>query len=219
MWNKSKKMGYEDILKKIRTTEKQKFVPVFSDIIGDSNDKGKLADFLLLNQQTVDDYRMGKSTSLLSNEMEYLNDLKRLYRDEAHYHNMWLTMMGLLEIKILQHHCLASPRIAYSLQIQKSGDKKFNYIVLRFQFYSVLQGKKEIRIYFNKIEDYPKYKTLDELKKDKSFILESEKVVREEMRKEIEKDHVTFEQFKDNFQEVEKNRGKYVRDTRVWGKK
>jgi hypothetical protein len=128
------------LCEKIKTKEVQKLVPVFSDLTGsDSGDKGKLTDFLLLNQQLVDQYKMGKQSLLFPKELEYLNDLKRLYRDESHYNNMWLTMMGLLEIKILQIHCLVSPRIAYSIQEQKSGDKKFKYIVLRFPFYKVLQ--------------------------------------------------------------------------------
>jgi hypothetical protein len=49
--------------------------------------------------------------------------------------------------------------VAISTQAQKSGDNTYNYILLRSPFMDAITGKKEIRIYFNKLEDYPSFKT------------------------------------------------------------
>lgn len=212
-------MAYKDLIQKLKNNEKQKFVPVFSDIMGETSDRGKLAEFISLNERLITEHRLSSKAGQFHKEIEALREYKRLYNSEAGINNLWLTIMGLLEIKILQIHCLISPKIAYSIQEQKSGEKKFKYILLRTPFYGVIEGKKELRIYFNKLEDYPKFKTIDDLKKDKQFIIESENAVQIEIRKEIAKDDITIQQFKDNFQEAEKERERLQLDRKTWEEK
>ena len=208
-------MAYKDIIKKLKISDKQKLTPVFSDLVGETSDRGKLAEFIALNERLLTEHRLSNNYSKFSKEIETLRDFRRLYNHEVAINNSWLTMMGLLEIKMLQTHCLLSPKIAYSVQEQKSGDKKFKYILLRTPFYTVLGGKKELRLYFNKLEDYPKFKTINDLKKDNQFLLDSEDAVREFIKKEMENDEVTIEQFRNNFAEAERERSRLLLDRKT----
>jgi hypothetical protein len=59
-----------------------------------------------------------------------------------------------------------------------------------------------LRVYHNKLEDYPQYSTIEELKEDKSFILSAKKVVQEVMLKQIDETEITLDFIKNLFEEL-----------------
>ena len=178
-------MSYRSLIgndsKKQETPSKQ--VTVFSNIVGENVGEGLLNDFKV--GQGLNDLiklKENKNSDVKTN----LIDCASIYLKESRKNYAWLTAMGLLERKILQYKCYENPSIAYSTHLRKSGDNKNRYIFLRCPFYDLYKGKFELRVYHNKLEDYPQYSTIEELKEDKSFVLSAKKVVQEVMLKQID---------------------------------
>ena len=57
-------------------------------------------------------------------------------------------------------------------------------------------------MYHNKLEDYPQYSTIEDLKEDKSFILSAKKVVQDVMLKQIDETEITLDFIKNLFEEL-----------------
>ena len=112
--------------------------------------------------------------------------------------------MGLVERKILQLRCYKNPTLAFSIQEQKSGENTFSYIVIRALFIDLYSGKKEIRRYFNKLEDYPKFNSLEELKTDKTFLNDALVEIKSVMADMIKNEGITIEYLESELKKLER---------------
>jgi len=194
-------MSYRSLLgnKSKKQESQSKQVTVFSNIVGENVGEGLLSDFK--SSQGLNDLiklKENKNSVVKSN----LIDCASIYLKESRKNYGWLTAMGLLERKILQYKCYENPSIAYSTHIRKSGDNNNRYIFLRCPFYDLYKGKFELRVYHNKLEDYPQYSTIEDLKEDKSFILSAKKVVQDVMLKQIDETEITLDFIKNLFEEL-----------------
>jgi hypothetical protein len=199
-------MAYRDIkLSKQPKTYKENISPVFSDLIGEMEGQGKVDNFI---DDSLNNLSMPSSISSDSFEIKFNSDLKSLlttYKNEAASYKRWLTIMGLVERKILQLRCYKNPTLAFSIQEQKSGEKTFSYIVIRALFIDLYSGKKEIRRYFNKLEDYPKFKSLEELKTDKTFLSDAIVEIKSVMAQQINKEGITIEYLESELRQLQRN--------------
>ena len=199
-------MGYRDInLSKQPKTYKENLAPVFSDLIGEMEGQGKVDNF-------IDDSlnNLGLPSNITSDpfEIKFNGDLKSLlttYKNDATANKRWLTIMGLVERKILQLRCYKNPTLAFSIQEQKSGENTFSYIVIRALFIDLYSGKKEIRRYFNKLEDYPKFNNIEELKTDKAFLSDALVEIKSVMAEIINNEGITIEYLESELRKLERS--------------
>lgn len=198
-------MGYRDIkLSKQPKTYKENLTPVFSDLIGEMEGQGKVENFIADSLNNL-----GLPSNINSDpfEIKFNSDLRSLlttYRNDAAANKRWLTIMGLVERKILQLRCYKNPTLAFSIQEQKSGENTFSYIVIRALFIDLYSGKKEIRRYFNKLEDYPKFNSLEELKTDKTFVNDALVEIKSVMAEMIKKEGITIEYLESELKKLER---------------
>jgi len=196
-------MAYRDIkLSKQTKTNKEDLTPVFSDLIGEMEGQGKIDNFI---DGSLTNLSLPSNISSDPFEIKFNSDLNKLlttYRNDATANKRWLTIMGLIERKIFQLRCYKNPTLAFSLQEQKSGENTFSYIVIRALFIDLYSGKKEIRRYFNKLEDYPKFNTLDDLKTDKSFLNDALNEIKSVMAEQINKEDITLDYLKSELQKL-----------------
>ena len=159
MYSQLKTMSYDDILKTSLRITKEKSQPVFSDIIGATTEVGRLAEFIKETEININaelEHPNAQNTKY-KNQIE---NLLQLLKFETDSNNRWLTLIGILERKIIQLRLYRNIQVSFSTQIQKSGEKKFNYILLRAPFMDLYSGKKEIRVYYKKIEDFVGYNSI-----------------------------------------------------------
>ncbi len=203
MLSTTETMAYRDIkLSKQTKTNKEDLTPVFSDLIGEMEGQGKIDNFI---DGSLTNLSMPSNISSDPFEIKFNNDLNKLlttYKNDATANERWLTIMGLIERKIFQLRCYKNPTLAFSLQEQKSGENTFSYIVIRALFIDLYSGKKEIRRYFNKLEDYPKFNTLDDLKTDKSFLNDALNEIKSVMAEQINKEDITLDYLKSELQKL-----------------
>ena len=186
-------MAYRDINLSKQSTPKENLAPVFSEFIGETKGQGKIDNFV---DDTKSNLKMSSSIKLDTHEVKFNSDLSKLlnlFESETDQRKRWLTIMGLIERKILQLRCYKNPTLAFSIQSQKSGDNYFSYIVIRAVFFDLYTGKKEIRRYFNKMEDYPQFESLEELKSDPTFMNEALIEIKSSMADLINKEDITIE--------------------------
>ena len=186
-------MAYRDINISKQATPKENHTPVFSEFIGETKGQGKIDNFV---DDSKSNLKMSSSIKSDKHEVKFNSDLSKLlnlFEGETDQRKRWLTIMGLIERKILQLRCYKNPTLAFSIQSQKSGDNYFSYIVIRAVFFDLYTGKKEIRRYFNKMEDYPQYNSLEELKSDSSFMNEALIEIKSIMADLINKEDITIE--------------------------
>jgi len=150
------------------------------------------------------------------NELKFNSDhskLLDLYKSETSVSKRWLTIMGLIERKILQLRCYKNPTLAFSIQEQKSGDNIFRYIVIRAPFIDLYTGKKEIRRYHTKMEDYPKFNSLEELKSDSVFLNEAVTEIKDIMAQQIKNEDITLEYLESQLRSLEEETfERYIRN-------
>ena len=185
-------MAYRDINISKQAAPKENLTPVFSEFIGETKGQGKIDNFV---DDSKSNLKMSSSIKLVTHEVKFNGDLSKLlnlFESETDERKRWLTIMGLIERKILQLRCYKNPTLAFSIQSQKSGDNYFSYIVIRAVFFDLYTGKKEIRRYFNKMEDY-EYNSLEELKSDTSFMNEALIEIKSIMADLINKEDITIE--------------------------
>ena len=203
MLSTTETMAYRDIkLSKQTKTNKEDLTPVFSDLIGEMEGQGKIDNFI---DGSLTNLSLPSNISSDPFEIKFNNDLNKLlttYKNDATANERWLTIMGLIERKIFQLRCYKNPTLAFSLQEQKSGENTFSYIVIRALFIDLYSGKKEIRRYFNKLEDYPKFNTLDDLKTDKSFLNDALNEIKSVMAEQINKEDITLDYLKSELQKL-----------------
>ena len=203
MHSTTETMAYRDIkLSKQTKTNKEDLTPVFSDLIGEMEGQGKIDNFI---DGSLTNLSLPSNISSDPFEIKFNNDLNKLlttYKNDATANERWLTIMGLIERKIFQLRCYKNPTLAFSLQEQKSGENTFSYIVIRALFIDLYSGKKEIRRYFNKLEDYPKFNTLDDLKTDKSFLNDALNEIKSVMAEQINKEDITLDYLKSELQKL-----------------
>ena len=193
MYPQTKKMAYRDINISKQAAPKENLAPVFSEFIGETKGQGKIDNFV---DDSKSNLKMSSSIKSDTHEVKFNSDLSKLlvlFESETDESKRWLTIMGLIERKILQLRCYKNPTLAFSIQSQKSGDNYFSYIVIRAAFFDLYTGKKEIRRYFNKMEDYPQYNSLEELKSDPSFMNEALIEIKSIMADLINKEDITIE--------------------------
>lgn len=186
-------MAYRDINISKQATPKENLAPVFSEFIGETKGQGKIDNFV---DDSKSNLKMSSSIKSDTHEVKFNSDLSKLlnlFESETDERKRWLTIMGLIERKILQLRCYKNPTLAFSIQSQKSGDNYFSYIVIRAVFFDLYTGKKEIRRYFNKMEDYPQYNSLEELKSDPNFMNEALIEIKSIMADLINKEDITIE--------------------------
>lgn len=199
-----KTMAYRDIKISNRSENKDRLTPVFSDLIGENEGEGKIADFLRITNETLTFDITDSNNNVLSSHKRDLERLVIKYESQVDSKSKWLTLMGLMERKILQLRCFHNPNIAFTIQESKSGDKIVKYIVLRAQFVDLYIGKKEIRLYFNKLEDYPIYNSLEQLKEDKDFYNAAIESVRTVMLETISSDSISIQYLETELQKLSK---------------
>ena len=203
MLSTTETMAYRDIkLSKQTKTSKEDLTPVFSDLIGEMEGQGKIDNFI---DGSLTNLGLPSNISSDPFEIKFNNDLNKLlttYKSDATANERWLTIMGLIERKIFQLRCYKNPTLAFSLQEQKSGENTFSYIVIRALFIDLYSGKKEIRRYFNKLEDYPQFNTLDDLKTDKSFLNDALNEIKSVMAEQINKEDITLDYLKSELQKL-----------------
>ena len=197
-------MAYRDIIKgrANKSTYKESLVPVFSEIVGENEGQGKLAEFIQAGEESLQ-LTTGSGTKEDFNFKKDLEKALNKFIGQTELSKQWITLMGLLERKILQLRCFRNPSIAYHLLEQKSGENKFSYIVIRAPFIDLYSGRKEIRMYFNKIEDYPKYGTLDELKEDRQFREAATLAIKKQMSDHMLSEGITIEYLEQELTKVQ----------------
>lgn len=196
-------MAYRDINLSKQATPKENLSPVFSEFIGETKGQGKIDNFV---DDSKSNLKMSSSVKLDSHEGKFNSDLSKLldlFESEANKRKEWLTIIGFIERKILQLRCYKNPTLAFSIQSQKSGDNNFNYIVIRAVFFDLYSGKREIRRYFNKMEDYKAFKSLEELKSDPSFMNDALNEIKSIMAELINKEEITIEYLESQLRNLE----------------
>lgn len=196
-------MAYRDINLSKQATPKENLSPVFSEFIGETKGQGKIDNFV---DDSKSNLKMSSSVKLDSHEGKFNSDLSKLldlFESEANKRKEWLTIIGFIERKILQLRCYKNPTLAFSIQSQKSGDNNFNYIVIRAVFFDLYSGKREIRRYFNKMEDYKAFKSLEELKSDSSFMNDALNEIKSIMAELINKEEITIEYLESQLRNLE----------------
>ena len=202
MYSQLKTMSYDDILKTSLRITKEKSQPVFSDIIGATAEVGRLAEFIKETEININaelEHPNAQNTKY-KNQIE---NLLQLLKFETDSNNRWLTLIGILERKIIQLRLYRNIQVSFSTQIQKSGEKKFNYILLRAPFMDLYSGKKEIRVYYKKIEDFVGYNSIEELKENNEFKAAAIETIRKEMELTIEKEGISIDYLRDELNKIE----------------
>lgn len=205
LYPQTKKMAYRDINISKQATPKENLIPVFSEFIGETKGQGKIDNFVDDSKKNL---KMSSSIKLDTHEVKFNSDLSKLlnlFESETDERKRWLTIMGLIERKILQLRCYKNPTLAFSIQSQKSGDNYFSYIVIRAVFFDLYTGKKEIRRYFNKMEDYPQFESLEELKSDPTFMNDALIEIKSIMAEFINKEEITIEYLESQLRSQEKD--------------
>jgi hypothetical protein len=201
-----KKMAYRDInLSKQATTPKENLTPVFSEFIGETEGQGKIDNFI---SDSTENLNMASNISADAYEVKFNNELSKLleaYQRDTNENERWLTIMGMIERKILQLRCYKNPTLAFSIQSQKSGDNIFSYIVIRAVFFDLYSGKKEIRRYFNKMEDYPQFNGLEELKSNPSFLNDALIEIKSIMAELINKEDIKIEYLESELRKLKRS--------------
>ena len=200
-------MSYDDILKTSLRITKEKSQPVFSDIIGATTEVGRLAEFIKETEININaelEHPNAQNTKY-KNQIE---NLLQLLKFETESNNRWLTLIGILERKIIQLRLYRNIQVSFSTQIQKSGEKKFNYILLRAPFMDLYSGKKEIRVYYKKIEDFVGYNSIEELKENNEFKAAAIETIRKEMELTIEKEGISIDYLRDELNKIEQGENK-----------
>lgn len=201
-----KKMAYRDInLSKQAKTPKENLTPVFSEFIGETEGQGKIDNFI---SDSTENLNMASNISADKYEAKFNNELSKLleaYQRDTTDNERWLTIMGMIERKILQLRCYKNPTLAFSIQSQKSGDNFFSYIVIRAVFFDLYSGKKEIRRYFNKMEDYPQFNGLEELKSDSSFLNDALIEIKGIMAEQINKEDIKIEYLESELRKLKRS--------------
>jgi hypothetical protein len=199
-------MAYRDInLSNQPRAYKENLVPVLSDLVGETEGQGKIDNFI---DDSMSNLKMPSNIKSDPYEVKFNADhskLLDLYKCKTDNSKRWITLMGLIERKILQLRCYKNPSLAFSIQEQKSGDNFFRYIVIRAPFIDLYTGKKEIRRYHTKLEDYPKFNSLDELKSDPVFLSEAITEIKNIMAQQINKEDITLEYLESELRSLEKD--------------
>jgi hypothetical protein len=198
---KQQEMSYNEILRNNQRVIKERTQPVFSDIMGETNEKGRLAEFIRetelnintdLEEPSIHDIKFkGQITNLLT-ELKY----------QTQSNSRWFTLIGLLERKIIQLRLYRNIYVSFSTQLQKSGSNRFNYILLRAPFMDLYTGKQEIRIYYKKLEDFPGFDSIDELKEVPEFRCAAIETVRLEMEKWIDSEGITLDYIREELNKI-----------------
>jgi len=207
LYSQLKTMSYDDILKTSLRITKEKSQPVFSDIIGATAEVGRLAEFIKETEININaelEHPNAQNTKY-KNQIE---NLLQLLKFETDSNNRWLTLIGILERKIIQLRLYRNIQVSFSTQIQKSGEKKFNYILLRAPFMDLYSGKKEIRVYYKKIEDFVGYNSIEELKENNEFKAAAIETIRKEMELTIEKEGISIDYLRDELNKIEQGQNK-----------
>ena len=207
MYSQLKTMSYDDILKTSLRITKEKSQPVFSDIIGATTEVGRLAEFIKETEININaelEHPNAQNTKY-KNQIE---NLLQLLKFETDSNNRWLTLIGILERKIIQLRLYRNIQVSFSTQIQKSGEKKFYYILLRAPFMDLYSGKKEIRVYYKKIEDFVGYNSIEELKENNEFKAAAIETIRKEMELTIEKEGISIDYLRDELNKIEQGQNK-----------
>ncbi len=207
-------MAYRDInLSNQPKAYKENLVPVLSDLVGETEGHGKIDNFI---DDSMSNLKMPSNIKSDPNELKFNSDhskLLDLYKSETSVSKRWLTIMGLIERKILQLRCYKNPTLAFSIQEQKSGDNIFRYIVIRAPFIDLYTGKKEIRRYHTKLEDYPKFNSLEELKSDSVFLNEAVSEIKDIMAQQIKNEDITLEYLESQLRSLEEESfERYIRN-------
>ena len=195
-----------ETLIKVQHKEKGNNTTLFSEFYGQESTEGKVHEFKVrnlrfnkLNQKMYVGIGLGDV-----NVKEEVSAIMREYHNQLIAKTKWMGLMGILERLLIQYDCYAKARISYSTQKQKSGDKKFEYILLRSPFFDLIEGKIEIRVYYTKMEDYPTYSSIEDLVNgNKDFVSKSKKEVKDKMYEIIKNNPITFLQIKEALKKVE----------------
>jgi hypothetical protein len=177
---------------------------LFSEFFGQKQSDGKVSEFKINNLKYN---KISKNLYVgigLGKVKDEIVEIMTEYHDQLIAKTKWMALMGVMERLLLQYDCYARPRISYSTQKQKSGKNTFEYILLRAPFYDLVKGKNEIRVYYNKMEDYPSYLSLDNLiKNNQDFLIKSKSEVQKKMRKIIDENPINFSDIKIALKQIE----------------
>ena len=180
---------------------------LFSDFFGQDIREGSVAEFkrnkLRYNAASKQVY-YGLGYGEVRQEV---SNLMGEYNRQLIAKNKWLGLMGMMERMLHQFDLYSNPSIVFSTQKQKSGKNYFRYILLRTPFYDLVTGRYDLRVYFNKLEDYPQFKTIDELVKgDVNFVSEARKEIRKKMKEVIDSNPISFTDVQNGLKQIESDR-------------
>lgn len=202
MFSQIETMSYNEILRNNQRGNKERALPVFSDIIGETSGKGRLADFIKDTESNIS-LIINEPTIKTNTYKKRISDLLDELKSQTETNKRWLTLIGLLERKIIQYRLYRNIHISYSTQLQRSGSNMFNYILLRAPFMDLFTGKQEVRIYFKKLEDFEGFYSIEELKEDEKFKSSAIEAVRQEMENWMESEGVSLEYIKEELSKIE----------------
>jgi hypothetical protein len=174
--------------------ESFKKVTIFSELYNEENQFGKIQKFKLARIKGKE-LAIEKLKFSISPELsDTFEKSTKHFRRQLKIGNQWLHLMAILERYVCQSDCYIDPKLTYRIQEQKSGENKFKYIVIRFPFFDILKGKIELRTYFNKLEDYPAYKSLDALlANNPEYVNNSIREVRKIMELKIKENRISLD--------------------------
>lgn len=195
-------MSYNEILRNSQRGNKERALPVFSDIIGETAVKGRLSDFIKDTESNIN-LNISEPTIKTNTYKKRMVDLLEELKSQTETNKRWLTLIGLLERKIIQYRLYRNIHISYSTQLQRSGSNMFNYILLRAPFMDLFTGKQEVRIYFKKLEDFAGFNSIEELKEDEKFKSSAIEAVRQEMENWMESEGVSLEYIREELKKIE----------------
>jgi hypothetical protein len=98
---KQQEMSYNEILRNNQRVIKERTQPVFSDIVGETIEKGRLAEFIKETELNINTDLEEPSIHDIKYKSQIKNLLSELkYQTESN--TRWITLVGLLERKIIQ---------------------------------------------------------------------------------------------------------------------
>jgi predicted transcriptional regulator len=194
------KFGFED-----EDISRYKNITVFAELFSELRDKGniqKLNEYRLVNKQ---DAINEVSNSSYAGVAKSFVETRKQFKETILNVRPLLIIMTIMERMLIQIDCFLDPKVTSRILEQKSGENStFRYIVLRAPFFHLINGKKEVRAYFGKIEDFINCNSIDDVKHAfPKFDQEAKDIIRAVMYEQMHDTIKLWDQIKSNMPKVD----------------
>jgi hypothetical protein len=201
------KFGFAD-----EDISRYKNITVFAELFSELRDKGniqKLNEYRLVNKQ--DAINEVSNSPFASVAKSYVETRKQFKETIVNVRPLLITM-SILERMLIQIDCFLDPKVTSRILEQKSGENStFRYIVLRAPFFHLINGNKEVRTYFGKIEDYPNCNSIEDVKQQyKMFDEDAKNNIRAVMYEQMHDTIKLWDQIKSNMPKVDIQFNDYI---------